>query len=494
MRCATALCFAFALCMAPEAISQAPGGEQFYPFEEGNVWEYVVTGLPADGSNDHLMRLEVVGDTLLNDREYALVDVLERAFSLEVIAQERCATRYDEDERTIEWIGIDGACEPFGSSGMLNQLDFSSGEVEPEDVLIAGYAYDAEAVIRFAVEGQSLNHSYAFASGIGLVSWVGYQSYFGYYDPSVTLIYAEVGEAAYGLRPEEHDWQSFFPLSAGDMWEYDYSQSGPGWSSVTGYAQIVTVADTVIAGEPFVVATERHFDQDTGDLIAEGRFALRLSERRVRVSSVTPFRSLVDRPYPITSLLGRLNHRPSLMRLDALRWGQTVTVNGRAYEADVVAVEPAHSCAVNRRTHARGIGLIRWTEALGCGSGGGRTSSSWTLTYARVGGEEFGRMMASPIEGGGGSGGSDEVAVVGLYPSPASSWATLSVLLPTSAPLQLEVLDARGRRVRHRDLGVQPAGSSQHRLDLADLAAGLYVVRVRADSGETATRRLVKVD
>ncbi|MBX0291422.1 T9SS type A sorting domain-containing protein [Hymenobacter sp. HSC-4F20] len=68
-----------------------------------------------------------------------------------------------------------------------------------------------------------------------------------------------------------------------------------------------------------------------------------------------------------------------------------------------------------------------------------------------------------------------------LYPNPAV--ATVTVEAPQ--PVRATVLDLTGRIVRP----ATPA-ARRHQLDIAGLAAGIYIVRCQAPSGETAVRRL----
>jgi hypothetical protein len=56
----------------------------------------------------------------------------------------------------------------------------------------------------------------------------------------------------------------------------------------------------------------------------------------------------------------------------------------------------------------------------------------------------------------------------------------------------LAVYDVLGRRVLADDLGVHPAGEASHRLDLAALPAGVYVVRLDGDAGAWVTARIVR--
>ncbi|AYA36769.1 T9SS C-terminal target domain-containing protein [Hymenobacter oligotrophus] len=86
-----------------------------------------------------------------------------------------------------------------------------------------------------------------------------------------------------------------------------------------------------------------------------------------------------------------------------------------------------------------------------------------------------------------------QVAAIGLTvaPNPAASRATVLFTLPTAAPVQVTVLNIIGREVRRVALpGRQAAGPVGVEVPLANLAPGVYLVKVQAGA-TTATTRLV---
>lgn len=78
-----------------------------------------------------------------------------------------------------------------------------------------------------------------------------------------------------------------------------------------------------------------------------------------------------------------------------------------------------------------------------------------------------------------------------LYPNPADQRVTLAATLPTAGPVQVQLLDPLGRTLR-RLTASAPGGAFRQELDLTDVAPGLYIVRLSAPDGTTATRRLVR--
>ncbi|RZK45804.1 MAG: T9SS type A sorting domain-containing protein, partial [Hymenobacter sp.] len=71
---------------------------------------------------------------------------------------------------------------------------------------------------------------------------------------------------------------------------------------------------------------------------------------------------------------------------------------------------------------------------------------------------------------------------VGVYPIPARTQVAIDLPLSLSRqPVQAVLLDGLGRVVRQQ---VLPAGSTTHTLPLADLAAGVYALRLTTDQGQ----------
>jgi subtilisin-like proprotein convertase family protein len=76
---------------------------------------------------------------------------------------------------------------------------------------------------------------------------------------------------------------------------------------------------------------------------------------------------------------------------------------------------------------------------------------------------------------------------VQLFPNPADEQVTLLLERPLPEAAQLELYSISGALLRSAELG---RGLTQHRLSVADLAPGMYVLRMRSGSG-VVTRRVV---
>jgi hypothetical protein len=79
--------------------------------------------------------------------------------------------------------------------------------------------------------------------------------------------------------------------------------------------------------------------------------------------------------------------------------------------------------------------------------------------------------------------GVDDVKLLGTYPNPASSQATVRYALPedrdADASVRLRLYDLMGRRVRSLRVRTEP-GRHERQLDVSGLASGVYVLRLQA--------------
>lgn len=76
--------------------------------------------------------------------------------------------------------------------------------------------------------------------------------------------------------------------------------------------------------------------------------------------------------------------------------------------------------------------------------------------------------------------GVNEVEFLGTYPNPAQSRATVRYALPERQEVRLELYDVLGRQVRTLVRGEQ-AGRHERRVEVGDLASGVYFLRLEAE-------------
>ncbi|MFB6272369.1 MAG: T9SS type A sorting domain-containing protein, partial [Salinibacter sp.] len=87
--------------------------------------------------------------------------------------------------------------------------------------------------------------------------------------------------------------------------------------------------------------------------------------------------------------------------------------------------------------------------------------------------------------------GVDKVELLGTYPNPASQQATVRYALPGQKEVSIRLYDVLGRQVRTVVRGKQ-SGRQKRRVDVSDLASGVYFLRLRA-GGQVQTQKLTVV-
>ena len=126
------------------------------------------------------------------------------------------------------------------------------------------------------------------------------------------------------------------------------------------------------------------------------------------------------------------------------------------------------------------------------GTGAASADFTWAAPQPHTRGEpNLGQTFVDPRTPTAAEDGPDAVLEATVFPNPARDRATVSLRLPAAAAVRAEVFDALGRRVAAADASLG-AGFQTVPLALADLPAGLYVVRVTAGD-DVAVRRLTVV-
>jgi thiol-disulfide isomerase/thioredoxin len=82
-------------------------------------------------------------------------------------------------------------------------------------------------------------------------------------------------------------------------------------------------------------------------------------------------------------------------------------------------------------------------------------------------------------------------SVMGLFPNPASGSASLSYTLSESVDIALGIYDVVGKLVKPVFSGSQVRGNHTETLDCADLANGVYFVKLQTGEGERTVKLLV---
>jgi len=471
-------------------VAQEEPGHPFYPLGIGDTWEHVVY-LFEEGYS--FRQTNVLRDTTIGGEAYALVEVIDRTLALETTSEELCATRYDSAEQAIEWVSINGTCDPYEDNRLYEEIDFGTLHAGAEEVAIGGTTYGLD-LLSYAEWADGVFHRYQFAEGMGLVSLNG-ASGGGFPVISVTLVHAVVGGETFGMPPEEHEWASFLPLEVGDVWVFNSRREGGPEGGPDRYATVYTSieGDTTIAGEPFVVAVESQFDPESGDLMSTGRYAMRVQDGRLERVVVQALDDGLQSVWIFLEYYPRLYQMMDLRLYQRLRLEATVQVGSELYAADVLtfSYDTAYDGS-GGSVVARDIGLVELSHRLL----GQPSSLSWftylDLLAARVGGVVYGNQILVTNEASAVA--PDAFLLSEVYPSPFSSTVTLTLNLQVAEIVSLEVFDVLGRRVLRRDLGEQSPGDAPHTIGGSSWAPGVYFVRATTASGKSAAYRVVKVD
>lgn len=274
--------------------------------------------------------------------------------------------------------------------------------------------------------------------------------------------------AAGPFQAQDDDWQRFYPLEDGNTWHYEWEYSvcyGSDCDTGEGEEHRTIIGEIELNGDLYALM---RYAWTGSDGTCEADLAIRLGEAgHIETVPVDGSCALRERSVNLSSLW-----------VDEDR---TISIGGISYEVDAVGSWSPHYFATD-------IGYGYFEESFG--EGDFYAIETMSLVYAQVGGVEYG----IPPVGAESLPEAASFALGAVYPNPVRTTATFPLTLQSPEALVLEVFDVLGRRVLRRDLGVQPAGPSQHRLGLGEVPAGLYIVRAETASGETATRRLVKVD
>lgn len=286
-------------------------------------------------------------------------------------------------------------------------------------------------------------------------------------------------------------WERFWPAAIGDTWTYELVVNQ--FCSV--YAHSVTtvdvVGDTLVAGArvPLFRVHDRNLLVNNEEVYRVGR-GIREGTTDTWFTTAGPQANDVARIWPVPQHPYTPPVPPFVFTEDVPRAPQTVTIGGLDATVDAVrrfyANNPSDSYVELR--FAADVGLLSSVRRL-ASSGCATSHTAVKLTYARVGGVEYGTPFVA-AEGSPDAAGALRLAVA---PNPAGPTATLTLALPQSGSARVEVVDQLGRVVLVRDLGAQPAGATEHAFDTASLAPGVYVVRAVTESG-VVTQRFTRAD
>lgn len=286
--------------------------------------------------------------------------------------------------------------------------------------------------------------------------------------------------------PDTTDWRRYLPLEMGNAWQYRYESGGPSFSF--GYE---VVGEEEIDGTTHYLIRECRLWSGGGATTCFGPFAVRYGAEAVLVRydqdgggdevNYGPWLSEVFCP------LGASFGETELGCSDFLAFGSVTGAYGEGYALDDEIVGDTRKTfddgmeVQGRGVFVAGVGLV--AEA-------GR--DTFRLVYARLGEVEHGTpIFGFPTAGEPDAGQPTASAITQVFPNPTRGAAQAQYALAAPQAVTLDLVDLLGRVVRSTEMGRQPAGAHDVRIDTGGLRAGLYVLRLRGDAGAEATRRVV---
>lgn len=279
--------------------------------------------------------------------------------------------------------------------------------------------------------------------------------------------------------PDTLDWHRYFPLTIGNIWEYQVSEGEP-------LRRHQIIGDTLAGDHRYAVLVESIYEFDSR---AQALELWSTNRRYVRYDSIgavfvlpDPEADTLETPRDV-ALDGETQGYFDLRMAfdDTLYYGTAshayyVTSGGYgewisigAEEVEVAALKVFESTFWRAR-YAADIGYL----------GGGNLWGPF-LTYARVGEAEYGiGRTPTSVEAG------QEVELLSIgsiFPNPARSRVRIGYGVSRPSQVSVEVFNVLGQRVWSR--GAVAQGGGMHRLDLEVEAwpPGLYVVSIRGGDG-----------
>jgi hypothetical protein len=464
------------------ARGQATGVERYFPLDVGDRWVWAAD--ESDGLAPWYHRMAVVGDTLIGGEPYA-VAVAEELIQLYLpVASARCALRlapvvgWPDEYYDVEAVRVRGTAPCLPPLIQTDGPDLVDGPGFPETYEIGGVPYTFDEVQTVPYGSTISDGEGKFAAGVGFLGGRLYG--FGGDVWWSGLVYAEVGGETYGVEPQAApvpDPARFYPLGLGDTWVFYHHDR---LSSPAEVWEVRTVVgDTTLGGAAYALVARERRDRLDGALIEEALCAVRYVggwfEWEAVSGTCDPIEEELQGWGPVTD--------SSYVLPDCEE-----TIGGLSYEVDYCFRKANDGGLGWYRNEVRFAADIGFVYYGGAGVGG----CGWCLSYAHVGGVEYGEgnpvAVEPPAEG------PEALALEAVSPNPFRASVTLTLSLPSAEAVTVEAFDALGRRVLARALGVLAPGRHRVEFDGRAWAPGVYVVRVTTGAGEVATRRVVRAE
>jgi hypothetical protein len=487
---------------------------RYFPLEVGNQWQYL-----DDFYDEPVAHWSwaVTGRTEVSGQTYFELERCDEAADGSATCAEPLLLRYDDEHELILRRTDDGdvwwdvlPCNLGGAFNTGTSFD------EPQECTgpAAGFVpvslqggYDATVAVPPDEVTGDTRKEFTLYPGTGPEMYAGLGVTKYYYDlqenPS-RLVYAYVGGEQVGtpafascdpaeveedvVCPDTTDWRRYFPLAVGNKWQYELSK----FCGVEGFPACRSGSE--IVGSEIMEGTE-YF------LIRRCTEGL---DGEVSCGEARPIRYDEELRTVVVRAEDGMTY-PYLGLCLALPFGDSIECSIDGENGFEWYVSGQYGAIFDLGVGPTLVGTTKGFDSLGGGvsyfAGIGKTFSqgdaseiSESLVYARIDGVEYGTPeftfptssepeAAQPVVTG----------ITAAFPNPARDAMQTQYTLADPQTVTLELIDLLGRRVRETELGPQPSGAHDLRLDLGGLRPGLYVLRLRGDAGAKATRRVVVV-
>jgi hypothetical protein len=307
--------------------------------------------------------------------------------------------------------------------------------------------------------------------------------------PIVLLL--SLSAPALAQTPDTTSAWRYLPLEVGNVWEYEvYEETCDVDGScsdalLTGYVQRAVVGEILVEGRLYVEVLERRFSSEkevtssNQRLVRFDTLAARPVWRNDAVDEAWPgfFSCRLDTPFGADAVCSEI----PLSTTGG--YEEPIVIDDDVF----VGTVKSYVSSVGRYDFVADVGIVETIFG-----GGAPAFTVWhEASYVRVGDAEYGtRRFAVPVASESAPVASE--LALAVFPNPSRGAVTARLSLDRPQRVALAVYDVLGRRVLARDLGVQAAGATNHRLDLGGLPVGVYVVRLDGDAGARATARVVR--
>ena len=283
-----------------------------------------------------------------------------------------------------------------------------------------------------------------------------------------------------GVVADTLDWRRYYPLEIGNTWEY---------SGIGGAAHLLIrsiVGDTMANGYQYFVRRDSiplynvrppvvftyYVRYDTAGTV-------------VTLEDISADTASVPLPFPYTGgdFLAHFDLKSAFG--DTLLHEEPYTiydVSGGYNETVIIFEEQIEVDALKclhgdwwRECYATDIGFVH-----------GGSLEYYYLTYARIGGNQYGASRATSLSTNASL--PADLVIETAFPNPTRGAIQVTFSLGNVHYVRLTLHNAIGQQVHSEVLGLLPVGQHRFLHDLSGLASGIYFISLTSKTGQEATR------